>query len=142
MQACHEDIAKAFAKSPHNIVETDKRRGFAGRACESCHGPGEEHAESADAAKIRNPAKLAAAAADKLCLSCHLNHVHARGAIGKQPRQGPGVLHDLPQGALERRRRSGGARAGGDQSAVRGVPLRVCGRSSRGPITISCPKAR
>ncbi len=71
--ACHEDIAKAFAKSPHNIVETDKRRGFAGRACESCHGPGQEHAESADAAKIRNPAKLAAAAADKLCLTCHLN---------------------------------------------------------------------
>ncbi len=72
-EACHEDIAKAFAKSPHNIVETDKKRGFAGRACEACHGPGEEHAESADATKIRNPLKLAAAAADKLCLTCHLN---------------------------------------------------------------------
>jgi DmsE family decaheme c-type cytochrome len=72
-EACHEDIAKAFAKSPHNIVETDKKRGFAGRACESCHGPGEAHAESADPTKIRNPANLAAAAADKLCLTCHLN---------------------------------------------------------------------
>jgi DmsE family decaheme c-type cytochrome len=70
---CHEDIAKAFAKSPHHIVEGDKKRGFEGRACESCHGPGEEHAESADATKIRNPANLAAAAADKLCLTCHLN---------------------------------------------------------------------
>jgi DmsE family decaheme c-type cytochrome len=72
-EACHEDIAKAFAKSPHNIVETDKKRGFAGRACEACHGPGEAHAESADPTKISNPAKLAAAAADKLCLTCHLN---------------------------------------------------------------------
>ena len=71
--ACHEDIAKAFAKSPHHMVETDKKRGFEGRACESCHGPGEAHAESADPTKIRNPAKLAAAAADRLCLTCHLN---------------------------------------------------------------------
>jgi DmsE family decaheme c-type cytochrome len=70
---CHEDIAKAFDKSPHHIVESDKKRGFAGRACESCHGPGEAHAESADPTKIQNPLNLAAAAADKLCLTCHLN---------------------------------------------------------------------
>ena len=44
-----------------------------GRACESCHGPGAKHAESAVAADIRNPAKLAAAAIDKICLTCHLN---------------------------------------------------------------------
>ncbi len=71
--ACHEDIYNGFLKSPHAIVETDKKRGWEKRACESCHGPGQEHAESADAAKIRNPGKLAAAAADKLCLTCHIN---------------------------------------------------------------------
>src|SRR5580658_8539105 len=60
---CHADIAKAFAKSPHNLVETDKRHGFAGRACEACHGPGEAHADSADPTKISNPLNLAAAAA-------------------------------------------------------------------------------
>jgi DmsE family decaheme c-type cytochrome len=54
--ACHEDIAKAFAKSPHDQVDTDKKRGWDGRACESCHGPG-----------------LAATAADRVCLTCHLN---------------------------------------------------------------------
>jgi DmsE family decaheme c-type cytochrome len=70
---CHEDIAKAFTKSPHHLVDVEKRRGWEGRACEACHGPAAKHAESADAADIRNPAKLAAAAADKLCLSCHLN---------------------------------------------------------------------
>lgn len=71
---CHEDIAKAFAKTPHHLVDgTDKKRGFDGKACESCHGPGAKHAGSADAADIRNPGKLAAAAIDKLCLTCHVN---------------------------------------------------------------------
>lgn len=71
---CHEDIAKAFAKTPHHFADgVDKKRGFDGRACESCHGPGAKHAGSADAADIRNPAKLAAAAIDKICLTCHLN---------------------------------------------------------------------
>jgi DmsE family decaheme c-type cytochrome len=70
---CHEDIAKAFTKSPHHLVDGDKKRGWEGRACEACHGPAQKHTESADAADIRNPAKLTAVAADKLCLSCHLN---------------------------------------------------------------------
>jgi len=71
--ACHEDILKVFQKSPHDAVETSKRRGFEGRACESCHGPGQKHIESTAAADIQNPGKLAAVAADKICLSCHLN---------------------------------------------------------------------
>jgi DmsE family decaheme c-type cytochrome len=71
-QACHEDLYNAFQKSPHQVVETEKRRGFEGRACEACHGPAEKHIGSADPADIRNPAKIAAAAADKICLTCHL----------------------------------------------------------------------
>jgi DmsE family decaheme c-type cytochrome len=70
---CHEDIANAFAKSPHHLVDSDKKRGWETRACESCHGPGRKHTESASAEDIRNPAKLTAATADKLCLTCHLN---------------------------------------------------------------------
>jgi DmsE family decaheme c-type cytochrome len=72
-QACHEDISNAFAKNPHHVVEADARRGWKGQACESCHGPAQKHAESASAEDIRNPAKLTAAAVDKICLSCHLN---------------------------------------------------------------------
>ena len=76
--ACHEDIYNAFAKSPHHLVDNDaqpgwKGRGWKGRACESCHGPAQKHTESADAKDIQNPGKLAAAAADKICLTCHLN---------------------------------------------------------------------
>jgi DmsE family decaheme c-type cytochrome len=70
---CHEDIAKAFASSPHHLVDTDKKRGWDGRACESCHGPGQKHADTTEAANIRNPLKLTAAAADRICLTCHLN---------------------------------------------------------------------
>ena len=80
---CHEDTAKAFAKTPHHVADgTDKKRGFAGRACESCHGPGAKHAESAAAADIRNPGKLAAAQIDQVCLACHLNQPTHAGRLG------------------------------------------------------------
>ncbi|MFB3776718.1 MAG: DmsE family decaheme c-type cytochrome [Bryobacteraceae bacterium] len=71
--ACHEDISKSFQKNPHAAVEKDKRRGWEGKACESCHGPGSVHAESADKKDIRNPGALPVVQADKICLSCHLN---------------------------------------------------------------------
>jgi len=70
-QLCHEDIAKAFERNRHAAVEKDKRRGWEGRACESCHGPGAKHAESASADDIRNPGKLLPGQADPACLSCH-----------------------------------------------------------------------
>src|ERR1019366_3826667 len=89
-QMCHEDIFNAFQKNPHHQVETGNRNGWATRACESCHGPGSKHADSASAADIRNPAKLKPAETDKICLTCHLNqptHVgrlnssHARNQV-------------------------------------------------------------
>jgi DmsE family decaheme c-type cytochrome len=80
-QSCHEDIFNAFQKNPHHAVETDKKRGFETKACESCHGPGSKHAESMSAADIRNPAKFAPAAADKVCLTCHLNQPTHVGRI-------------------------------------------------------------
>src|SRR5580704_17630293 len=70
---CHEDIYNGIAKSPHHAVDTDLKRGWQGRVCESCHGPGQKHAESGDASLIRNPANLTAAATDRICLTCHLN---------------------------------------------------------------------
>ena len=89
-----EDIAGAFPKSPHHVIEADMKRDSTGHACESCHGPGQKHAESADATSIRNPAKLTAAATDRVCLGCHLNqptHVgrlqssHAKDAVAWLP---------------------------------------------------------
>lgn len=80
-QGCHEDIFNAFQKNPHQLVETDKKRGFETKACESCHGPGSKHAESMAAADIRNPAKIKPAEADKGCLTCHLNQPTHVGRI-------------------------------------------------------------
>jgi DmsE family decaheme c-type cytochrome len=71
-QACHEDIFKAFARNPHQVVEKVKARGWQGKACESCHGPGSKHAESVSPDDIVNPAKLDPAKADRACLKCHL----------------------------------------------------------------------
>ena len=79
--SCHEDLAKAFQKNPHHVVETDKKRGFDTKACESCHGPGSNHMESMSAADIRNPLKLRPAEADRLCLTCHLNQPSHVGRI-------------------------------------------------------------
>lgn len=80
-QACHEDIFNAFQKSPHEIVGKDKKRGFVGNACESCHGPGSKHAESTDASLIVQPAKVAPAKADRICLTCHQNQATHTGRI-------------------------------------------------------------
>jgi DmsE family decaheme c-type cytochrome len=89
-KVCHEDTVKAFAKSAHHLVDTDKKLGWDGRACESCHGPGQKHAETTDASAIRNPAKLTPAAIDAICLTCHLgqptlvgrlHNSHAKGAV-------------------------------------------------------------
>ncbi len=70
---CHEDISKVFAKSPHQRVDADKKRGWAGLACESCHGPSQKHTETVAAEDVRNFRKVRAAEADKVCFSCHLN---------------------------------------------------------------------
>lgn len=80
-QTCHEDIYNAFQKNPHSVVETDKKRGWETKACESCHGPGSKHAESVSAPDIRNPAKLAAAETDRTCLTCHRNQPTHAGRI-------------------------------------------------------------
>lgn len=81
-QTCHEDLFHAFARSPHSVVETKDRHGWQGKACESCHGLGGAHAESAAAADIRNPAKLTASVADRACAGCHSNLSAAAGRFG------------------------------------------------------------
>jgi len=80
-KVCHEDISKAFSKSPHHAVDADAKRGWQGRACESCHGAAQAHAEGPSADNIRNPAKLTAAATDKICLDCHLNQPTQAGRL-------------------------------------------------------------
>jgi DmsE family decaheme c-type cytochrome len=78
---CHEDIAKVFQKTRHQAIEADKRRGWEGRACESCHGPGSKHAEAAAATDIINPVKLRVLDEITSCLVCHKNQMAPTGKI-------------------------------------------------------------
>lgn len=79
--ACHDEIASAFRKTPHQAIAKEKKRGWEGRTCESCHGPGAKHAESADITLIVNPAKLQPARENSTCLNCHINQSGPSGRI-------------------------------------------------------------
>jgi DmsE family decaheme c-type cytochrome len=70
---CHDEINTSFAKNPHHLLEKSKSRGWEGKACEACHGPGSKHAETNAAEDILNPAKMAPQKVDALCLACHKN---------------------------------------------------------------------
>lgn len=80
-QTCHEDVFEAFQKTPHHLVETDKKYRATGHACEGCHGPGSKHADTLSASDIRNPTKLKPAETDRICLNCHLNQPTTVGRI-------------------------------------------------------------
>lgn len=76
---CHEEISKKMAKNPHHLIDVKKR--WKAESCESCHGPGSVHAESASPDDIRNPAKISSNQADRTCLACHLNQKTQVGRI-------------------------------------------------------------
>ena len=140
-QVCHEDISKAFAKNPHIAVETDKKRGWENRACESCHGPGSNHVENPSAETIRNPAKLAGGGRRRRLPQLPSQPADPRGAPREQPREQPGHLHDLPQGA-QVGRRTGPATAGRRQCRSARRAIWRNGRRFSGRTITSFPKAR
>jgi DmsE family decaheme c-type cytochrome len=78
---CHEEIYDRFTKSIHFGLENNRSRGWEGMACESCHGPGAKHADSADPTLIIQPAKLAPPASIAVCLGCHRNSSTPVGRI-------------------------------------------------------------
>jgi DmsE family decaheme c-type cytochrome len=89
-KTCHEEIGKTFDEGPHWKTLHDKH-GVQWQGCESCHGPGKEHAESADPEKIIRFAGLSREESSKRCLSCHefgeehanfLRSQHLRNNVG------------------------------------------------------------
>ena len=41
---CHEEILQSFQKNRHAALDSDEAKQWAGKVCESCHGPGGKHA--------------------------------------------------------------------------------------------------
>jgi DmsE family decaheme c-type cytochrome len=80
-KTCHEEIYNNLLKTAHSAIETGASKGWKQKSCESCHGPGAKHVESAYPADIRNPAKLTAPEVDAICLTCHLNQKTPGGRI-------------------------------------------------------------
>ena len=59
-QGCHPDVYTAFKRNPHW-----------GKECESCHGPGQKHAEAEGQGFINSFKDKSAAARSEVCLQCH-----------------------------------------------------------------------
>lgn len=64
---CHADIVRKFPSSPHARVHFANAALAGGTGCESCHGPGSLHAETANAKFIINPRR-----APTTCFQCHI----------------------------------------------------------------------
>jgi len=68
---CHQEIAKEFEKSPHWKTTLGKQ-GPESHGCESCHGPGAEHAANGgDITKIISFKRLSTQESSGRCLACH-----------------------------------------------------------------------
>lgn len=66
---CHED-KKGFERTFHGRKSLSSPK--LTESCESCHGPGQAHADAGgDASKIISPKKLDAAGVSEFCFKCH-----------------------------------------------------------------------
>jgi DmsE family decaheme c-type cytochrome len=69
---CHENESKTLARSMHGKSANARTPAAKpNQACETCHGPGREHAETGDRTKIRLFPAMAPQEASAVCLTCH-----------------------------------------------------------------------
>jgi predicted CXXCH cytochrome family protein len=96
---CHSAQAEMLAKHEHRALSTQEH------GCESCHGPGKAHAESAGKVKLFDFPEGSAAAANPRCFTCHANldkpwkHAHPpvakEGCVSCHEGHGSGTAHLL-----------------------------------------------
>ena len=64
---CHD---QSYKGTKHALA-FNERTPAATHGCESCHGPGQKHAESGDPALIQRPSKMTPEAVSATCMTCH-----------------------------------------------------------------------
>jgi DmsE family decaheme c-type cytochrome len=70
--ACHEREGTSLKSTLHGKAQNSRTPAAKpNQACETCHGPGKEHAETGDTTKIRSFTALAPRDAAGTCLTCH-----------------------------------------------------------------------
>jgi DmsE family decaheme c-type cytochrome len=73
---CHEEQKKGYHGTPHARAK-DPRTPAAAQGCESCHGPGKEHAEAGgDATKIAKLSTMPPREVSETCTTCHNRSDH------------------------------------------------------------------
>jgi DmsE family decaheme c-type cytochrome len=97
--ACHEAEGKSLRQTLHGkSVDTRTPSAKPNGACETCHGPGREHSETGDVAKIR---RFTAAAnpreTSETCLGCHDRGTHAnwKGSVHDQRNLSCATCHSV-----------------------------------------------
>jgi len=77
---CHDEVATAFTVTTHGRADLGDWTDAEG--CESCHGPGEAHADEGDPELIRAFGELSPDAVASTCTSCHsgLNQTYWKGS--------------------------------------------------------------
>jgi DmsE family decaheme c-type cytochrome len=73
---CHEAQKAGYVNSPHHRA-MDPRTPGAQQSCETCHGPGSEHAADPLHNKVKDFTKLPADQVNATCTTCHNRGEHA-----------------------------------------------------------------
>ena len=75
--SCHEGEGRGFQGTLHGKARNPRAPAAnTNQACETCHGPGGEHAEDGDETKIRRFDAMPAREVSDTCLTCHDRGVH------------------------------------------------------------------
>jgi len=73
---CHVAQAEGYAKTPHHQT-ADPRTPAAAKGCETCHGPGSEHAADPVNVAVKDFKTLKSSDANAVCTTCHNKGEHA-----------------------------------------------------------------
>ena len=76
--ACHDSEGRSLRATLHGKAQNERTpAATTGRSCETCHGPGQAHADSGDKTKIKRFDAMPAREGSDTCLTCHNRAVHA-----------------------------------------------------------------